>query len=99
MYCIPIFIADPSVCFLTIFRIDSGFRGYHAYYPLLAHDNFWGYFGYQTSYGLPSSPVIGHFEFHRIAYFQVFDCSVELAEVKEQPRLSVTTLDESVRVL
>ena len=56
-------------------------------------------FGNLTCDGFSSTTIICHFEFNGITNLQMFNCSVKLGEMEKQTSLSVTTLNESIRML
>lgn len=57
------------------------------------------YFSDRASNGFPSPAIISHFEFHRISQFKMFNSAVKLAEMEKESSLSLTALDESIRML
>jgi hypothetical protein len=61
--------------------------------------NFWCYFCYSTCYRLSSPSVICHLKFNWIPNLQMFYIPIELTEVEEQTCLTLTALNEPVRVL
>ena len=61
--------------------------------------HFGGNFGDVACDGFSGPAVVGHLELDGVAYLQVLDVAVELAEVEEQAGLAVAALDEAVRVL
>lgn len=52
-----------------------------------------------TRYWFSRSTIVRHFKFYGISNFQMLNVTTELAEVKEQPCLSFTALNKSIRVL
>ena len=58
--------------------------------------NFGCDFGDCAGNGLAGAPVIGHFEFDRVTYFQMLNISIKLGEMEEKSSLAIAALNKSI---
>ena len=65
----------------------------------LTEHNFGCDFGDCAGNGLTGAPVIGHFEFDRVTYFQMLNVSIKLGEMEEKSSLAIAALNKSIWVL
>ena len=94
-----VLVRDAAVHLVLGLGIPVRLGGDGADDALLRHDDLGGDLADEAGDGLARPAVVGHLELDGVAYLQVLDVAVELAEVEEKAGLAVAALDEAVRVL
>jgi hypothetical protein len=92
----PVLIADTPMGLTSGFRVDAGLSCDSSDDPFFTEHNFGCDFGDCAGNGLAGAPVIGHFEFDRVTYFQMLNVSIKLGEMEEKSSLAIAALNKSI---